>query len=59
MFTRFYPQESEIMAENFANSVMELNLPVSAAQIQGFFMFFKTNPNAAIENVFKFKPKDA
>jgi hypothetical protein len=34
MFTRFYPQESEIMAENFANSVMELNLPVSAAQIQ-------------------------
>ena len=57
MFKRFYPEESEDTAQSFANAVIALDVPVSAAQIQGFFMFFKTSPQAAIENVFRLKPK--
>ena len=57
MFSRFFPKESTKMAEEFAAKVTELSVPVSAAQIQGFFMFFKNNPQAALDNVFRFAPK--
>ena len=56
MFQRFYPEESEERAKMFADAVIALDVPVSAAQIQGFFMFFKSSPQAALENVFRFKP---
>lgn len=29
----------------------ELDVPLSAAQIQGYFMFYKEDPNAAVKNV--------
>ncbi len=58
MFTRFFPKETMAMAEAFADKVTDLQLPVSAAHIQGYFMFFKNNPQAAVDNVFRFKPPD-
>ena len=57
MFQRFYPGVSEELAIKFAEEVVALDVPVSAAQIQGFFMFFKRDPMTAIENVFRFKPQ--
>ena len=57
MFLRFYPGVSEELATKFAEEVVALDVPVSAAQLQGFFMFFKRDPNIAIENVFRFKPQ--
>lgn len=56
MFKRFYPEEPNELAMEFADKVAQLETPVSAAQIQGLFMFFKANPRAAIDNVFRFKP---
>ncbi len=56
MFTNFYPDSSASEAEEFASSV---DGEVSAAQIQGFFMFFKQSGRVAIENAFRLtsKPK--
>merc|ERR1719510_857655 len=56
MFNKFYPEDSEEMANKFAEHVIALNVPVSAAQIQGFFMFFKADAQTAIDNVFRLKP---
>lgn len=58
MFRRFYPEVSDELASEFSTSVIELGVPVSAAQVQGFFMWFKKSPQAAIDNVFRFKPKE-
>ena len=55
MFMKFYPNEPEETAFRFADEVIKLDCPVSAAQIQGLFMFYKTSPQAAIDNVFRFK----
>ena len=57
MFNKFYPEDSEEMANKFADHVIKLNVPVSAAQIQGFFMFFKADAQTAIDNVFRLKPR--
>ena len=57
MFTRFYPGISEELANQFCDALLALKVPVSAAQIQGFFMFYKGSPQDAIENVFRFIPK--
>ena len=57
MFQKFYPEETEASALRFADEVVALNTPVSAAQIQGFLMFFKASPGDAIENAYRFKPK--
>jgi len=55
MFSKFYPHESIEKAEKFSASVLELDIPVSAAQIQGYFMWFKKSPDEAIDNVWRFK----
>jgi len=57
MFGRFYPLESVSSSNLFADRVLEVGVPVSAAQIQGYFMWFKKDSQAAIDNVFRFKPK--
>ena len=60
MFENFYPEEvkkNANLAQEFANKVMELDVPVSAAQVQGMFMFFKNDPYKAVENVFRFQPQ--
>jgi len=57
MFAKFYPNESPELAARFAEEVSALQLPVSAAQVQGYFMWFKKVPDQAIENVWRFKPR--
>ena len=57
MFTRFYPEVAKDVADQFAEEIIALEVPVSAAQIQGFLMFFKQSPQVALENVFRLKPK--
>ena len=54
MFSRFYPEESDQRAELFANKISELNVEISAAQIQGYFMWYKNSSQCAIDNVFRF-----
>lgn len=54
MFLRFYKEPGKdpgILATEFSNSVMSFKKHVSPAQIQGYFMFHKSNPDAVINNV--------
>lgn len=54
MFLRFYKEpgkDSGALAKEFSNSVMSFKKNVSPAQIQGYFMFHKSNPNAVVNNV--------
>ena len=51
MFRRFYPQESDTNARQFARDVSNLGELKSIAQIQGYFMIHKNSPEAALENV--------
>jgi mitochondrial chaperone BCS1 len=53
MFNRFYPHEAQHVARNFADAVLALHQPVSAAQVQGYFMLHKDSARDAIENVSK------
>lgn len=58
MFSNFYPDEVQRNPELstiFADNVMNLKVPVSSAQIQGMFMFFKSDPQKAIANVSRFQ----
>ncbi|XP_015587313.1 mitochondrial chaperone BCS1 isoform X2 [Cephus cinctus] len=54
MFLRFYQKPGETandLAKQFAESVMSYKKNVSPAQIQGFFMFHKNNPEEVLNNV--------
>ena len=60
MFTNFYPtnvesknQEAEVvkMADEFAKAISESKVSFSAAEIQGYLMFFKNFPEHALKNV--------
>ncbi|XP_012278887.1 mitochondrial chaperone BCS1 [Orussus abietinus] len=54
MFLRFYKGPVAVareLAQQFADKVIMQKKNVSPAQIQGFFMFHKNNPNAVITNV--------
>merc|ERR1712029_1090677 len=47
MFEKFYPEQTLDKAQLFASEVEKLDCPVSAAQIQGYFMWFKNQPDNA------------
>ena len=51
MFRRFYPTQSEAAAREFSSTVLHQERTVSMAQIQGHFMFYKTDPAKALENI--------
>ena len=51
MFCRFYRDLPPEFAKEFADKVMMQKKTVSPAQLQGFFMFYKNDPEKAIENV--------
>ncbi|XP_043681669.1 mitochondrial chaperone BCS1 [Vespula pensylvanica] len=54
MFLRFYKSPDNVtrdMAKQFANEVMAQKKNVSPAQIQGFFMFHKNDPEKVIKNI--------
>ena len=54
MFDKFYPLAPPGSAKLFSDSVLkESNAEVSAAQVQGFFMFFKADWQAAIDNAWR------
>jgi len=54
MFLRFYRgEESTALAASFADSVLKFKRPVSPAQIQGYFMFYKENEKEVLRNVEK------
>jgi len=57
MFEKFFPDQTLDKAQQFASEVERLDCPVSAAQIQGYFMWFKNQPENAISNVWRFKPQ--
>ena len=57
MFEKFYPEQTLDKAQLFASEVEKLDCPVSAAQIQGYFMWFKNQPDNAISNAWRFKPQ--
>jgi hypothetical protein len=55
MFLNFYPTSSPADASEFSTSVA--NCDVSAAQVQGYFMFYKHSARDAIENAYRLMPQ--
>ena len=53
MFRRFYPAAPSSDADHFAVTALAALPEISAAQVQGHFMLYKTDPAAAICNVDK------
>jgi len=51
MFRKFYPEANELLISQFGEAARGLKKNLSPAAIQGHFMFFKTDPEAAIENI--------
>ena len=51
MFQRFYPTLSLEKSRHFAELVLERKRDVSMAQIQGYFMLYKSEPDAAIKDI--------
>ena len=51
MFLRFYPEEPESRAGEFARLALSVGKPISAAQVQGFFMMHKTDPDTVLKNI--------
>uniref|UniRef100_A0A0B6ZKI7 Mitochondrial chaperone BCS1 n=1 Tax=Arion vulgaris TaxID=1028688 RepID=A0A0B6ZKI7_9EUPU len=50
MFRRFYPDEPESAAHDFVIQIQALHRPVSAAQVQGYFMLHKNEPQDVTTN---------
>ena len=58
MFENFYPdhlKDTPGLSTEFADKVMSLDSPVSAAQVQGMFMFFKNDPRKVIQYAYRFQ----
>ena len=51
MFLNFYPDANQQLAQAFADRLISFNKQISSAQIQGFFMLHKNQPQTAFENV--------
>ncbi|XP_064381973.1 mitochondrial chaperone BCS1-like isoform X2 [Halichondria panicea] len=51
MYLRFYPEQPIARAQLFAEQVTCMNKPVSMAQLQGYFMFYKNDPEDSLNNV--------
>ena len=50
MFLKFYPNANPATANAFADKLVGLKKDISSAQIQGYFMFYKNQPEQAFEN---------
>lgn len=55
MYLRFYPEESQAMAEKFSKSAQDENAKISLAQVQGLFLQYKSEPQTVIDNVEQLK----
>jgi len=58
MFSKFYPEEPESKAGEFADKLSSLEKPVSSAQIQGLFMMHKSSPHEALSQVTNYTLND-
>jgi chaperone BCS1 len=54
MFLKFYPESNEGMARLFAEKLTSLNKNISSAQLQGFLMLYKNQPEQAFKNIENF-----
>ncbi|XP_074655204.1 mitochondrial chaperone BCS1-like [Tubulanus polymorphus] len=50
MFLRFYPDQSISRAQEFTKRITNCAMNISAAQLQGLFMFYKLDAQGAIDN---------
>lgn len=50
MYLRFYPEGSHEAAAQFSENVAAANIDYSVAQIQGYFLLHKNDPDAALNN---------
>jgi mitochondrial chaperone BCS1 len=55
MFLKFYPESNEGMARLFAEKLASLDKNISSAQLQGFLMLYKNQPEQAFKNIENFK----
>ncbi len=55
MFLKFYPESNEGMASLFAEKLTSLNKNISSAQLQGFLMLYKNQPEQAFKNIENFR----
>ncbi len=51
MYMRFYPEASVARARLFAERVSSQGKPVSMAQLQGYFMFYKNEARESLNNI--------
>lgn len=51
MFMKFYPEVSLESAELFAEKLLSFKKNISSAQIQGYLMLYKNQPELAFENI--------
>ncbi|XP_046567147.1 mitochondrial chaperone BCS1-like [Haliotis rubra] len=51
MFSRFYPDQPESSSQEFAQRVLADGRPVSVAQIQGYFMMHKAEPDQVLRQI--------
>lgn len=51
MFLKFYPESNEGMARAFSEKLMSLKRNISSAQIQGYLMLYKNQPDLAFQNI--------
>lgn len=50
MYSRFFPEQPLARAQMFAEQVGAKGRSVSMAQLQGYFMFYKSEPEASLDN---------
>jgi mitochondrial chaperone BCS1 len=53
MFLRFYPMSNIYKASAFAEKLISFKKDLSTAQIQGYFLLYKDEPDLAIQNADK------
>jgi len=51
MFFKFYPESNESSAKEFTRKLLALGKNISSAQIQGYLMLFKNQPDLALKNI--------
>ena len=51
MFLKFYPESNVSLAKEFSVKLLALKKNISSAQIQGYLMLFKNQPDLALKNI--------
>lgn len=55
MFSKFYPDQPLDKAQEFAQRMSQKVDKISAAEVQGFFLFFKDKPDEMMRNIEQIK----